>query len=213
MKASWTLDRRGATRVAILLMALLAGVLALSAALPAWRQPLGTLLATASHAADPAPEPQATPAAAPEPAADTAAAAGKPWVFTPDPLDAVTHSLRERDRQLREREAELARAEARLEALRREVALNVARGEEVLAAMERIAGNADANRAKELKKWVGIYQAMKPQQAGTVMAGLDPEFALQVLSLMEPKGAGRILENMPPEQAIVLGQKLGLNHP
>ncbi len=151
-----------------------------------------------------------------DPAAVTEAPASDPakdWVFTPDPLESVSSSLREREQELERRERAVADAEAQLEALRKEVEAALAQSRDVLAAMERTAGEADTSRKQELSKWVKIYQAMKPAQAGPVLAGLDQPFALQILSQMDPKGAGKILDAMDSESAIELGKQLGLKHP
>ncbi|MEN6625621.1 MAG: hypothetical protein ABFD69_05260 [Candidatus Sumerlaeia bacterium] len=199
-------------RAVMVILAVSAGVLLLAWAMPALRRPLGTILATNAFAqpAKSAAAPTTATTAAAAPAKETKPAA---WVFQPDPIDSAALSLRERELKIRQREQELNQAEARLDSLRQEVELNLARSEEVLKSMQRMAGEADSSRSKELKKWVSIYTAMKPAQAGPVIAGLDPNFALQILAQMEPKSAGKILENMPPQQAIVLGQRLGLKHP
>ncbi len=191
-----------------------AGLFVAALIAPGMRASIGTLFAGDALAA------QAKAAAAPTTGTtaavkNEAAAPSKPagWVFQPDPLDATALSLRERELKIQRREQEVAQAEARLESLRKEIEINLAHSQEVLKSMQRMAGEADTTRNKELKQWVSIYTAMKPAQAGPVFAGLDTRFALRVLAQMDPKNAGKILDNMPREQAIALGQQLGLKHP
>ncbi|MCE5228664.1 hypothetical protein LLG95_03600 [bacterium] len=211
MKPNRTYASSRIRRAIILILIASAGIFVAAIVAPGIRKPMGTLLATDAVAA------QTKPATAPTTATTAVAKKEEPkstaWVFQPDPTDSTALSLRERELQIAQREQELKQAESRLESLRKEIELNLDRSEDVLKSMQKMAGEADSTRNKELKQWVSIYTAMKPAQAGPIFAGLDPRFALQVLAQMEPKSAGKILENMPPAQAIALGQQLGLKHP
>jgi flagellar motility protein MotE (MotC chaperone) len=203
-------------RAIVLILIVSAGILALAWIMPGLRRPLGTIfavdqVAVAAAVKTPKPDDSATTTTMTAKTKET-----KPenvWVFQPDPLDSASSTLRERELKIQQREQDVSQAEARLERLRKEIELNLAKSEEVLKSMQRMAGEADTTRNKELKQWVAIYTAMKPAQAGPVIAGLDAGFALQILAQMDPKSAGKILENMPQAQAITLGQQLGLKHP
>lgn len=180
---------------------------------PGIRESVGTLFAgeaLAAQAKSPAAPTSGTAEAVKAEAKETKP---KGWVFQPDPLDSAALSLRERELKVQRREQELTQAEARLESLRKEIEMNLTHSQEVLKSMQKMAGEADTTRGKELKQWVSIYTAMKPAQAGPIFAGLDARFALRVLAQMDAKSAGKILDNMPKEQAIALGQQLGLKHP
>jgi flagellar motility protein MotE (MotC chaperone) len=183
--------------------ALICAACATGALSPQARRVLGTLFASSAVAE----QADAARQEAPAKDADTKA------VFTADPLESVTLSLRRRERELERRERALAEEEARLETLRKEIEQNLAESEKMLRAMERLAGDAQDSRQQEMTKWVKIYQAMKPKQAGPVLAGLDPTFALAILAQMTPEDAGKILNYMEPEQAITLGEALALRHP
>lgn len=216
MKIETRYMSRRIRRAIILIMLVSAGLLAVAWLMPGLRRPMGTIFAVnqvAVAAAANTPKPETAPTTTTMVAKPKETKPENAWVFQPDPLDSASFTLRERELKIQQREQELAQAETRLESLRKEIELNLAKSEDVLKSMQRMAGEADTTRNKELKQWVAIYTAMKPAQAGPVIAGLDAGFALQILAQMDPKSAGKILENMPPEQAITLGQQLGLKHP
>lgn len=200
-------------RAILMILIVSAGVLPAAMILPGIRASVGTLFAGEALAAQT--KSPADPTTATTEAVKNETKENKPkgWVFQPDPLDSAALSLRERELKVQQREQELTQAEARLENLRKEIELNLTRSQEVLKSMQKMAGEADTTRNKELKQWISIYTAMKPAQSGPIFAGLDTRFALQVLAQMEPRSAGKILDNMPKEQAIALGQQLGLKHP
>jgi flagellar motility protein MotE (MotC chaperone) len=134
-------------------------------------------------------------------------------IFPKDQLESIADSLKRKQRELESREAALRKAEQHLEDLRKETEQNLARIEQVLEEMKKIAGQADDQRQKEIKKWVDIYQAMPPEKAGQVIQGLEPGFAMDILAKMDAKKAGKILACVAPDKAIELGKKLGTKHP
>lgn len=129
-------------------------------------------------------------------------------VFREDPLQSLADSLKSKQRELEEREKALEEKEARLEALRLEIEENLLRSQRVLSNMERLAGEADVKRRQEVKKWVEIYQKMKPEAAGQILQGLEPEFQLELLAQMDTSKAAKILNTFPTDKAIELGDKL-----
>ncbi|HOE94978.1 MAG TPA: hypothetical protein PLS90_02935 [Candidatus Sumerlaeota bacterium] len=129
-------------------------------------------------------------------------------LFASDPLHTLADSLRARERELERREREVAEAEQRLETVRLEIEQNLRRTEEVLAEMRRVAGEADQRREAELKKWIQIYQGMKPDKAGPMIGALEPQFQLDLLSRMDTRKAGKILESMDPQKAKSLALEL-----
>ncbi|MCL5270407.1 MAG: hypothetical protein M1457_07635, partial [bacterium] len=147
-------------------------------------------------------------AAAPAAGDTDAASTGSVSIFERDPVESLAQALRDKQRELDEREKEMNRTEQRLLTLRKEIELNLAAIEARLKQMEEIAGKADKNRQTEISKWIEIYQSMAPEQAGKVFDGLDPAFALELLSEMEPKKAGKILGYVQTDKAIELGKAL-----
>ena len=172
------------------------------ATLPA-KWSLGTLFAQTGYANDGGGvESIAPPKGTPEETADFDP------IFEPDPLESLADSLRRKQRELDEREKQLAEDERRLTALKKEVELELTQIERALGEMKRIAGDADARHKAELKKWIQIYQKMKPDQAGRLIMGLDSDFQLELLSQMETAKAAKILNVYPSDKAIELGRKL-----
>jgi flagellar motility protein MotE (MotC chaperone) len=64
-----------------------------------------------------------------------------------------------------------------------------------------------------MKKWVKIYEAMVPEQAGQIIQDLDPAFAKELLATMDARRAGKILNTIPADKAIRLGDLSGSVQP
>lgn len=129
-------------------------------------------------------------------------------VFGDDPLESLAQSLKRRQRDLDARERQLADEAQRIETLRKEVEQNLTRSQQVLKQMQQLAGNAAAQRDKELARWIKIYEGMTPIQAGQVLAQLDLDFARELLTKMDPKKASKILSAFPPDKAVELSRRL-----
>jgi flagellar motility protein MotE (MotC chaperone) len=134
-------------------------------------------------------------------------------VFQVDPLQSLSEALKAKQLELDRRERALDERVQRLDSLRKEIEQNLVTVDQRLAQMAKIAGQADQNRQKELRKWGKIYEAMLPQQAGEVIGDLDPEFALELLEQMNPKKAGKILSNVDQKRAVELGRALHHKQP
>ena len=173
---------------------------------------VGTLFASQARAAT-------APTAAPdaettgtEPVHKAGADSETLTVFQLDPLAKLADSLQAKQRQLDQREAKVTGEEKRLDALRKETEQNLSQIDARLKEMQATAAKADLQNKKELSKWVDIYQAMAPKDAGKVIQGLDPELAKAVLSQMDPKKAGKILGFVAPEKASEWRRRLA-KHP
>lgn len=168
----------------------------------------GTLLATSAHAEDSEPvETHAAPeadAGEPELGDDLAMES----VFPRDPLQSLALALQERERDLDTWEQDLKEREKRLAALNKEIEENLRKTEQTLKQMQQIAGTADRNREDQIAQWVEIYQSMTPDQASTIMEGLELTFALRILSTMDAKKAGKIVNSMDPDKAIEISKQL-----
>ena len=106
-------------------------------------------------------------------------------------------------------EARIAQQEQALETLRLETQQTLRQIEQVRREMQSLAATADAQRQKQLKKWLEIYQKMEPPKVAVVLLGLDTDFQFEVLSQLEPGRAAKILGAYPPDKAAELGRKLG----
>lgn len=202
---------KGGQRRVWLTTLVILGVFTVSAAIKTGFAGSGTLLASKAWAEEKKPAAQSgtQPAAKAEDEDSTEPLT----IFPKDQLESIADSLKRKQRELESREAALHKAEQHLEDLRKETEQNLARIEQVLEEMRKIAGQADDQRQKEIKRWVDIYQAMSPEKAGQVIQGLESEFAMDILAKMDAKKAGKILGFVTPDKAIELGKKLGNKHP
>lgn len=60
---------------------------------------------------------------------------------------------------------------------------------------------SDAGKEQDLKKLVGIYTAMKPTEAGSIMGDMDLEVATLVIAAMKESDSGPILAKMDVRRA------------
>lgn len=159
---------------------------------------------------EPGPEPGPDSGTAPDADATTSTVRTAPRenIFEDDPLESLAVSLKRRQREMDEREARLKEESQRLDALRKEVESSLARSQQVLKQMEQLAGNAAAQRDKELVRWIKIYEGMTPAQAGQMLGQLNLDFARELLAKMDPKKASKILSAFPPAKAVELGKLL-----
>ena len=133
-------------------------------------------------------------------------------IFENDPIADLALVLQNKQFELRQREIEIQEEEDRLALLRNEVQQRLtqltARMEDLRVELMALTAQQDAQRKREVKKLVEIYQSMQAPQAATVLEGLDSVMALEVLLQMESKKAGKILDAMNSEVAITLGEGL-----
>jgi flagellar motility protein MotE (MotC chaperone) len=121
----------------------------------------------------------------------------------------LAEKLKRKEQELEAREQALKKKEAYLESLRKETAANLAKIEDLYNKLAQQSAQAQQKREKDLAKWRSIYQAMAPEKAGPIIAGLETDFALELLSQMEPKKAAKILAAVEPQKAVELAKKLG----
>jgi hypothetical protein len=67
---------------------------------------------------------------------------------------------------------------------------------------------AAARPAEGELRLVRLYEGMKPKEAATVMAKLDPELSTTILLGMRERQAGKILGLLPPEKAADLTDRI-----
>jgi flagellar motility protein MotE (MotC chaperone) len=206
----------GSRRVTGTVLTLLVGTLTLFIALDVNPMTKGTFLASSAWAQGrepstdarrPALQDKATSATTVKqeaiPGQDAVASA-----FQPDPLQSLAESLRLKERELAEREAALNKREKYVEALGLEVQQALAKIEQERRKMEAMATQADAERQKQLKKWIEIFQKMTPDKVAPALTGLAPDFQLQLLGQMDSAKAAKILNALPPDKAATISKQL-----
>jgi flagellar motility protein MotE (MotC chaperone) len=106
-------------------------------------------------------------------------------------------ALQNRQEELRAREGALDRRKRELDELARSIEERIARMESLAVELTRLSQERDAERKREIRKWVAIFEAMQPDPSGRMLADLkDPELSLEVLIAMQPAKAAAILNAM-----------------
>jgi flagellar motility protein MotE (MotC chaperone) len=209
-------------------------VLALVAVLPAYVGSLWTgvaKLAFAEEAAPPAAEhapaepsigPETTPpaSAAAEEAAhgaaaghesethaasDKAAAAGEfdPLTLTKAEIDVLRQLAKRRD-ELAARERALDDREAMLKATEERIAAQVEQMKQMKAEYQQMRTQRDEAAEASMRRLVGIYEAMKPDEAARIFETMEGAVLLDVVTRMGERRLAPILAQMSPAKAQAL---------
>jgi flagellar motility protein MotE (MotC chaperone) len=206
----------GSRRVAATVLTLMIGTLTLFIALDVNPMTKGTFLASSAWAQGSEPSKEARRPALHDRATSATTVkqgAGQDRdaitaAFQPDPLQSLAESLRLKERELADREAALDKREKYVEALGLEVQQALAKIEKERLKMEVMATQADAERQKQLKKWIEIFQKMSPDKVAPILTGLAPEFQLQLMGQMDSAKAAKILNALPPDKAATISKQL-----
>ena len=113
----------------------------------------------------------------------------------------LLEAIRERDAALAAREAALAEREGKLALAQERVRAEIARMEEVEAALAATLARADVAAEEDVTHVVGVYEAMKPKDAAGVFGEMAPNFAAGILARMNRDTAGSIIAAMEPNAA------------
>lgn len=133
----------------------------------------------------------------------------QPTCLTGELAEAVAAAQEESGRRLAEaetRKRELAAIESNVAEHVEFLAAENARLEGLLAEID---GKADA----KVQKLASIYQGMKPQQAGAIVAEMDTTFAAGLLAAMNSESAAQVLANMDSKRAyaisVLMAERVG----
>jgi len=131
--------------------------------------------------------------------------------FTPEDVAAAERAFAdlaaERDRIQREREGLLARQQS----VAAETVLLTAQQEKMQALLDTLrVSRRDfaAEREAAVVKLAKMYEAMKPEKAAPILASLEMDVILDVLSRMKERPAARILASMNSELAATISARL-----
>lgn len=161
----------------------------------------------AAGGAEGTPEAEASPDAAPPgpgdlpPAPDgTPAVAGlPPPARCEDP--ALLRSVAEQKDELAARSARLADAEAVLAATEVRVGTQVERLSALKREIEGLMAQRSALRQEDLKRMVGIYEAMKPKDAARIFDDLDTAIVIDILDRMPERRSAPIIADLADAKA------------
>ncbi|GAQ94441.1 hypothetical protein TAGGR_1622 [Thermodesulfovibrio aggregans] len=96
---------------------------------------------------------------------------------------------------------DLAKKTEELKKLKSEIEAKIKQQEEIKAQLER----AQQENYQRLAK---IYESMPPEEAAARIEKLDNETAVTLLLAIKPRQAGKILANVSPEKAAVLSKRM-----
>ena len=120
----------------------------------------------------------------------------------------VLRDLRKRSLELDRREAELDERVAALARLETEAAAEILRLTEMRDAIVALVEKQQAGSQEHISSLARVVDTMKAGEAATLLAGMDPDVALQVLRKIKAKQAGKILGAMPDRKAQELGDRM-----
>lgn len=115
--------------------------------------------------------------------------------------------LNERKKQLDQREQELSQLEEELHKQKVEIDQRIQQLQEI---RDQIAGTLQERveiDQERINTLVEFYSSMRPQQAAGIMASINEDLAIEVLSRMKRQNAAEIMNLMDPEKAQVLTEK------
>lgn len=120
----------------------------------------------------------------------------------------ILFSLQQERAQLQaeyaKREKNLEIKEIELKTLSGEVDKRLTQLQKVRDDLQRLLEKKDEVEDQRIKSLSKMYEKMEPSQGAALLAELDQELAVQILSGIKPKVAGLLLSNMPQEKATSL---------
>ncbi|MCP4646030.1 MAG: hypothetical protein GY851_36640 [bacterium] len=133
----------------------------------------------------------------PEPAVET--------VRTPDSLDPLLKTMRDKEERIASREKELEERARRLALRERD--LEETRGQleqaytQFSSQLDTVNSQQTQEYSQRLEETANTLGSMKPQNAADILAGWPPSDAARLLLGMEDRKRSKILDSMDPDQA------------
>ena len=125
---------------------------------------------------------------------------------SPDEIG-LLRDLRGRSEKLDRRERELDVREAAVKRLEDRAAEQVGNLEKLRADFLVLVGGEADRRTERVEEFAKMVAGMKAKKAAPVLAEMNEDTALLVLSLLNAKQAGKVLAAMPPAEARRLGER------
>lgn len=104
--------------------------------------------------------------------------------------------------------AALSAREAEIAFVRDALASERSQLEELRAGLEELLARAESRHEADVSQLVDLYKGMKPREAAGLLASMDLEVTVHVMTAMEPRSAAPILAEMPPHRAQAVSQVL-----
>lgn len=120
---------------------------------------------------------------------------------SPAELAGLAAELRRQRELLVRREEALTEREQLLSALEDRLEVRLGELAEAQRKLEATAALVDDAAAKDVRRLAGMYEQMKPKQAGRIFNEMDPSFAAGFLAEMKPDAAALIMASMDSGKA------------
>lgn len=120
----------------------------------------------------------------------------------------LMQELQRRRTILEDREKALSQREQELAALEAEVEKKIQRLTQLQEELKGLLSQQQSQREGKLLHLVKLYEAMRPEEAASLLNGLDETLAVGLLSRMNKKKAGKVLAMVNPQRASQLSEKL-----
>lgn len=120
----------------------------------------------------------------------------------------LMQELQRRRTTLEEREQALSQREQELTALQMEVEKKIQGLTQLQEELKGLLAQQQSQREGKLLHLVKLYEAMRPEEAASLLNRLDEALAVGLLSHMNKKKAGKVLAMINPQRAGQLSEKL-----
>lgn len=120
----------------------------------------------------------------------------------------LMQELQRRRAALEEQEKALGQREQELASLQAEVEKKIQRLTQLREELKGLLSQQQSQREARLLHLVKLYEAMRPEEAASLLNSLDETLAVGLLSHMNKKKAGKVLAMVNPQRASQLSEKL-----
>lgn len=127
--------------------------------------------------------------------------------LSPDQVE-VLRTLSKRHRDLVQRERTISEREATLQAIEQRLDKKTDELKKIQEFLQQLLGQKSEKEKEALKKLVIVYEKMKPQEAATILQGLDHETLLSIMDEMKDGKVSAIIAKMDPPKARMLTREL-----
>ncbi len=116
--------------------------------------------------------------------------------------------IEKKNKELENREKELATKEKQLKTLEENVQKNLEKIEQALKESKEQFGEKEKIIKKNVDSLIKVYSTMKPAEAANLIAAIDEDLALRIISGMKSKIAGQVLSQLDVKVAKAITEKL-----
>ncbi|KMP10669.1 hypothetical protein UR09_05555 [Candidatus Nitromaritima sp. SCGC AAA799-A02] len=116
--------------------------------------------------------------------------------------------IEKKNTELKKREEELTAKEQQLRTLQKNIRKDLEKIEQALAESKEQLGLKKSLIKENVDALVKVYSSMKPAEAANLIAAIDQDLALQIISGMKSKIAGQVLSQLDVKVAKAISEKL-----